>query len=112
MGFTRRVEDFTCVHCGALNRGDGYTNHCRRCLHSRHVDVEPGDRAADCGGLMEPVEVHVRADRVSLVHRCVDCGHRHRCRVSAGDDMDAVLAIARARPLPGEVAPARPRRPR
>ena len=94
MGFKRTVEDFTCLHCGAANRGDGYTNHCSRCLHSRHVDVEPGDRAAGCGGLMEPVEVHVRGDRVTLVHRCVACGHVHRCRTSPGDDWDAVVGLA------------------
>jgi RNHCP domain len=100
MGFTRTVEDFTCAHCGTVNRGNGYTNHCRRCLHSTHVDVEPGDRAADCGGLMAPVEVHVQGDRTTLVHRCLACGHEHRCRTSPSDDMEAVLAVARARPLP------------
>ena len=50
--FTRVVEDFTCGQCGAAVTGDGYTNHCPLCLWSRHVDINPGDRAAECGGLM------------------------------------------------------------
>ena len=29
-------------------------------LSSLHVDEEPGDRASDCGGIMEPVAVWVR----------------------------------------------------
>ena len=32
------------------------------CLSSLHVDEEPGDRASDCGGIMEPVAVWVRKD--------------------------------------------------
>ena len=45
MSFTRKVEDFTCEHCGREVHGNGYTNHCPHCLHSKHVDVNPGDRA-------------------------------------------------------------------
>ena len=52
-------EAFTCRCCGRLVTPDGaasaHRNHCPNCLTSLHVDVEPGDRAADCGGLMEPV---------------------------------------------------------
>ncbi|MEO8636066.1 MAG: RNHCP domain-containing protein [Gemmatimonadales bacterium] len=30
--------------------GARYRNHCLVCLCSRHLDVEPGDRAAERGG--------------------------------------------------------------
>lgn len=75
--FRRVVEDFTCTHCGKLVVGDGYTNHCPHCLYSKHVDTSPGDRAADCGGSMAPVEARVdtNGDRKRLVHRCSICGH-------------------------------------
>ena len=76
--------------------GDGYTNHCPACLWSRHVDVNPGDRAADCGGLMRPVGVEMRAHETVLVHRCEECGHSRRNRTSPQDDRDAVFAIAAA----------------
>lgn len=97
MAFTRLVEDFTCEHCGAGIRGDGYTNHCARCLHSKHVDVDPGDRAAECLGLMEPVDVLlVRGERV-LVHRCLRCGVQRRCRTAAEDDVEAMHDVIRAK---------------
>ena len=57
-------DSFTCKVCGRLvtpqNAGSDHRNHCPNCLSSLHVDDEPGDRAADCGGIMEPVAVWVR----------------------------------------------------
>ena len=48
------AESFTCKQCGRLvvsgGAGSGHRNHCPNCLSSLHLDVEPGDRAADCGG--------------------------------------------------------------
>ena len=71
MTFIRKTEDFICENCGAVVVGNGYTNHCPACLYSKHVDRSPGDRAADCGGLMEPVAVALKrgdyGDRKSVV---------------------------------------------
>lgn len=57
-------DTFTCKVCGRLctpqEAGSDHRNHCPNCLSSLHVDIEPGDRAADCGGIMEPVAVWVR----------------------------------------------------
>ncbi len=55
--FQRRIENFTCGNCGAEIVGGGYTDHCPFCLFSKHVDVNPGDRNAKCGGVMKPVAV-------------------------------------------------------
>ncbi|MGH3901428.1 MAG: RNHCP domain-containing protein [Pseudonocardiaceae bacterium] len=97
--FTRRREDFTCLRCGALVRGSGYTNHCPRCLWSRHVDVNPGDRAAECGAAMEPVGALSESGRIVVVHRCVVCGHVRRNRSAADDDSDALLGLF-GQPIP------------
>lgn len=97
--FTRRREDFGCLHCGAAVHGSGYTNHCHRCLWSRHVDITPGDRLADCGGAMEPVGALSEGDDFVVVQRCVACGHTRRNRVAADDDRDAVLGLF-GRPVP------------
>lgn len=93
--FQRRVEDFTCEHCGAAVSGDGYTNHCPRCLWSKHVDVNPGDRAADCGGLMPPVGALRKDGEIVLVHRCQRCGHVRRNRAAPEDDFDLLLDALR-----------------
>lgn len=57
-------EGFTCKVCGRpvtpAGAGSDHRNHCPNCLSSLHVDVEPGDRASDCGGIMDPVAVWVR----------------------------------------------------
>jgi hypothetical protein len=108
MAFVRRVEDFVCDNCATANRGDGYTNHCYRCLYSRHVDNEPGDRGAGCHGVMVPIGVEVRAGAVSLIHRCQRCRIERRCRTSPQDDPDAIAAVSAL----GPVAPRRTRRRR
>lgn len=97
MSFTRRVEDFTCERCGAKVRGNGYTNHCPRCLWSRHVDVSPGDRAEICGGMMEPVRVEGASPAYAIVHRCAACGVERRICAAQNDSADALVKLAAGR---------------
>ena len=97
MSFFRRIEDFQCEHCGAAVAGDGYTNHCPKCLWSKHVDIEPGDRAAKCGGMMEPVSVERAGDEWILMHRCEKCAHMKRNKMSPDDDFDAIVTQERMR---------------
>ena len=44
-------ESFNCRNCGRLvvpaGAGSDHRNHCPNCLHSLHVDIEPGDRESD-----------------------------------------------------------------
>ena len=58
------TESFLCTHCGrpvtAQGAGSDHRNHCPYCLYSKHLDITPGDREADCGGSMEPIAVWVR----------------------------------------------------
>jgi hypothetical protein len=93
--FTRTIEDFECLHCGAAVRGTGYTNHCPNCLWSLHVDINPGDRANPCRALMEPIAIEVKAGRHTVISECTCCGHRHRNKTSDGDSMAAILEVAR-----------------
>lgn len=58
------------------------------------MDVEPGDRAATCGGLMEPVAVEGTTAKYRIVQCCIRCKAERLIDVSKGDDMRAVLAIA------------------
>lgn len=74
-------------------RGDGYTNHCPRCLWSKHVDINPGDRAAECAGMMEPKKVETEKGEYVLTHRCVKCGHEKRNKISPEDDFEQMLKI-------------------
>ena len=94
VAFKRHIEDFACEHCGAEVSGNGYTNHCPKCLWSKHVDVHPGDRAANCGGLMEPRSIESKGGLHDIVHVCVKCGHVKRNKVQKEDDFDEVVKIA------------------
>jgi DNA-directed RNA polymerase subunit RPC12/RpoP len=91
--FTRQPEDFACLHCGTQVRGNGYTNHCPRCLWSRHVDIRPGDRASECGGEMEPIGALYEGGRTIVLQRCLTCGHTWRNKTARNDSQDAVLAL-------------------
>jgi hypothetical protein len=92
--FQRRIENFECLHCGQAVTGNGFTNHCPNCLWSRHVDDNPGDRAATCGGAMRPVAYETVRGRAMVLHRCETCGFERRNHVRPEDNMDALIRIA------------------
>ena len=93
--FQKRIENFVCGRCGASVVGNGYTNHCPKCLWSRHVDRFPGDRAASCGGLMAPVSATLEQGEWQVRHRCLSCGHEKKNRLAADDDMEVFAKVAR-----------------
>jgi DNA-directed RNA polymerase subunit RPC12/RpoP len=93
--FVRRVEDFVCVHCGKHVSGNGYTDHCTSCLWSKHVDVNPGDRQATCGGMMKPIGVEPKGDGYRIQYRCTRCGYTRYNRSAKDDNIEAILAVAR-----------------
>ncbi len=92
--FQRRIENFVCEHCGEKVIGDGYTNHCPKCLWSKHVDVNPGDRMAHCGGMMKPEALEGASPDYRIIHLCEHCGFTRPNAVHKNDRTQAVLAIA------------------
>src|SRR5262245_42555945 len=93
MAFKRTKEDFVCEHCGNHVVGTGYTNHCPKCLWSKHVDIDPGDRAETCGGLMEPTRVEGSTPHYRIVHTCTKCAAVRRIDMSDDDGPEAILAL-------------------
>ena len=83
--FQKRKEDFICEKCEAEVLGDGYTNHCPHCLYGKHVDINPGDRANDCGGLMRPISIEEKEGEPRIVHECEKCGHRKVNRIAENE---------------------------
>ncbi len=55
--FNEIDEEFICDNCGKTVKKLGYScrNHCPYCLHSKHVDKNPGDRQEECHGDLEPI---------------------------------------------------------
>ena len=91
--FIKNIEDFTCAHCGAEVKGTGYTNHCPECLYSLHVDVNPGDRASACGGLMAPIAFEGTSDALAIIHCCEKCGYKKRNKMSPDDNLDTMVNL-------------------
>jgi hypothetical protein len=96
-------SQFECKYCGRIvdikAPGTRHRNHCPWCLRSLHVDEKDGDRAAACGGIMEPIAVAVRRDSEwLLIHRCTACGALKGNRI-AGDDNELALLSLAVRPV-------------
>ena len=92
-------DSFTCRVCGhpvvPVGAGSDHRNHCPNCLSSLHVDDEPGDRAADCGGIMDAIGVWVRKNgEWTVIHRCRRCGVLHSNRAAADDNPMQLMSIA------------------
>ena len=103
MGRKEENTGFVCRHCGREVlplTGGSYRNHCPFCLYSLHVDIITGDRASECGGLMEPVGIiHNSGKGWQIVHRCQKCGFE-RCNMVSEDprqpdDINAITALMR-----------------
>ena len=87
---------FTCAHCqkpipigGRMVR-----DHCPYCLRSLHLDIIPGDRAADCGGIMHPSRFEYNGDQIWIHYRCSKCTHVWRIRSHPDDQIPKSLSVA------------------
>ncbi len=90
-------ESFTCSVCGSLVEKLGYTarDHCPYCLCSIHVDINPGDRACDCHGILRPVGIDKYKDTYKIVYKCDKCGQIKRNIMARDDDFDKIIEISK-----------------
>lgn len=95
MSFKKVKEDFLCEHCGTPVVGDGFTDHCPKCLWSKHVDIDPGDRAALCSGLMEPIDTNIDKGDYRIISKCQKCGFQRISPVAKSDDFEEVVALTK-----------------
>ncbi|MDP2312820.1 MAG: RNHCP domain-containing protein [Pseudomonadota bacterium] len=82
-----RDEAFTCAHCGAAVAPGGapVRDHCPICLRGRHVDdMVPGDRAAGCGAVLDPIAFERRPEIV-IRYQCRQCAHTFVVRAHPDD---------------------------
>ena len=93
--FTKIKENFICENCGFEVKGSGYTNHCPKCFYSKHVDINPGDRSCDCGGLMKPVAILQKNGEFVLLHRCLKCGFERKNKLSESDDREEFFKLSK-----------------
>lgn len=86
--FTKINESFPCANCGFVVPVSASTcrDHCPKCLFSLHVDVNPGDRAANCGGLLKPVGYDSHSKKgYMILYVCEKCGEKRTTRFLESD---------------------------
>lgn len=96
--FIRKIENFECGNCGEKVVGDGYTDHCPKCLWGKHVDEEiPGDRASDCQGLMKPTfaEFSINNFQFTIKYKCTKCRHEFNVREGKNDDRELLMELVK-----------------
>ena len=95
--FTVIDEEFICENCGAKVEKLGYScrNHCPVCLHSKHVDINPGDRAETCHGLLEPIGLEINNKKgYVIISKCKKCGAIRRNKAAEDDNMDLIIKLS------------------
>ena len=88
-------ENFTCEICGEKVSPLGYSarDHCPKCLSSKHVDINPGDRLETCHGTLLPIAIENFKNTYKIVYRCSKC-HKIRKNIMAkDDDLDTIINI-------------------
>jgi len=94
--FKMRDEEFTCLVCGFKVKSLGYSarDHCPNCLSSIHIDINPGDRACECLGILKPIEVlKDKKDTLKIVYKCQKCGMIKRNKAAKDDNYDKILEV-------------------
>lgn len=95
--FTKIDEEFICHNCGKKVEKLGYTcrNHCPNCLHSKHVDINPGDRAESCHGDLIPVGVEVDSKKgYVIIFKCQKCGAIRKNKAAEDDNIDLIIELS------------------
>lgn len=94
--FTKNDNSFICANCGNEVPPLKYTsrNHCPKCLCSLHLDVNPGDRASDCAGVMDPVTAEPDPKKGFIItHKCRKCGALRRNKAADDDDRAKLIKL-------------------
>jgi hypothetical protein len=91
--FIKNKEDFTCENCKKHIKGNGYTNHCHECFYSKHVDIQPGDRLAQCNGLMRPISIQGSTNNITITHQCKICGFTRNNKVQENDNLERLVEL-------------------
>ena len=99
--FLKNDNGFICLNCQrqVLPLVKTSRNHCPFCLHSLHIDINPGDRANTCLGIMEPVSALPDPKKgYIIIHKCKKCGELHRNKAAYNvdvqpDDLKLIIAL-------------------
>jgi len=94
--FSKLDESFVCEKCNKLVNKLNYTSrdHCPYCLYSKHVDINPGDRLNECGGLLKPIGIEKFKDTYKIIYKCEKCSEMRKNIVAKDDDFNEIINIS------------------
>lgn len=90
-------EEFVCENCNKNVEKLNYScrNHCPHCLYSKHVDINPGDRAETCHGLLKPIGIENNPKKgFVIVYRCEKCGAIRKNVAAKDDNMNLIIKLS------------------
>lgn len=95
--FTVKNETFVCENCGHKVEPLSYTSrdHCPKCLYSKHVDINPGDRSNECKGLLIPKKIEKFKDTFKIIYQCEKCKETHKNIIAIDDDMNEIIELSK-----------------
>jgi DNA-directed RNA polymerase subunit RPC12/RpoP len=90
-------ETFECENCHKKVEKLKYSarDHCPYCLYSKHVDINPGDRANPCQGLLKPIDIEKFKDTYKIVYICQKCGQEHKNIMATDDDFEQIIELTK-----------------
>lgn len=94
--FLENNQSFVCTQCGRKveKHPSSSRNHCNYCLTSLHVDNEPGDRANECRGVLNPIGLEIKEGKTQIVYECEKCGVRGKNIVAPDDNEDILVELS------------------
>ena len=94
--FTENDNEFICEKCNKKVDKLLYSSrdHCPYCLYSKHVDINPGDRANECKGLLKPVGIEKFKDTYKILYKCTKCNKEHKNIMANDDDMNLIINLS------------------
>jgi len=89
-------ESFTCENCHYEVNRLNYSarDHCPKCLYSKHVDINPGDRANSCLGLLEPIGIEKFKNTFKIIYKCKKCKQLHKNIIAVDDNIDLIINLS------------------
>ena len=95
--FTMIDENFICENCNKYVEKLKYTarDHCPYCLYSKHVDINPGDRASTCKGHLIPIGIEKNKKMgYKILYKCDKCGYKTKNIMASDDNMERIINIS------------------
>ena len=95
--FTEIDEEFICENCRRKVPKLGYScrDHCPYCLHSKHIDINPGDRQETCHGDLKPASLEIDSKKgYVIIYKCQKCGAIRKNKAAKDDNMDLIIELS------------------